>query len=487
MRGRIFGIETEFGCLTPSNHLIGSPESVAHRIKDNIFQKQRLGLLDMHHRDWGEPPGNGGFLFNGGRLYIDMGHLEYATPECRGLFDLIAHDKAIEWVLQKSLVEEGIREQVSFIKNNIDHSTDATFGCHENYLVKRRIPFYETLVPELLPFLVTRQIFAGAGRVGGYDELLFDFDDDEHEEPSFVGYQISQRADHIITETYEWIQFSRAIINSRDEPLADYSKYRRLHLLIGDSNMSEYAAALKVGTTNLVLDLIETGHHPAHLRLFDPVSAVKRISRDQTFKWVVRRASHRTISAIDLQREYLARAQRYLKGKDKESNWVLTEWESVLDALERDPMILKDRIDWVAKKWLLETFMDAEKLTWDDRWLESLDLEYHNVDKEKGLYYELEQKGMMQRIVNDKRIKNAIFAPPQNTRAKARARLMRKLHEYKIPCIIDWDAVHHIQGTPLNIIDPFKTYDKEVTSSINSLSKISAEPVRPYRRRRRRV
>ena len=176
-----------------------------------------------------------------------------------------------------------------------------------------------------------------------------------------------------------------------------------------------------------------------------------------------------------------------MKGKDKESNWVLTEWESVLDALERDPMILKDRIDWVAKKWLLETFMDAEKLTWDDRWLESLDLEYHNVDKEKGLYYELEQKGMMQRIVNDKRIKNAIFAPPQNTRAKARARLMRKLHEYKIPCIIDWDAVHHIQGTPLNIIDPFKTYDKEVTSSINSLSKISAEPVRPYRRRRRRV
>lgn len=440
----------------------------------------------MHHRDWGEPPGNGGFLFNGGRLYIDMGHLEYATPECRGLFDLVAHDKAIEYVLQNALVDEEIREPVSFIKNNIDHSTGATFGCHENYLVKRRVPFYEILVPALLPFLVTRQIFAGAGRVGGHDEFLFDLDDDETEESSFVGYQISQRADHIVTETYEWIQFSRAIINSRDEPLADYSKYRRLHLLIGDSNMSEYANALKVGTTSLVLDLIEMDHHPAHLRLFDPVSAVKEISRDQAFKWLVRRESNRTISAIDVQREYLARAQRYLESKDKESSWVLNEWEFVLDALERDPMSLKDRVDWVAKKWLLETFMEDEKLTWDDRWLESLDLEYHNVDREKGLYYELEQKGMMQRVVNDKRIKNSVRVPPQNTRAKARSRFMRKLYEYKIPCIIDWDAIHHLQGGTLDMLDPFRTYGKEVESLIKRLSRMPDEPVQPRQGRRRR-
>ena len=492
MSERIFGIETEFGCLVPSDRSLGSSESIAARVRNHIFKNQRLGILDMHYRDWGEPPGNGGFLFNSGRVYIDMGHLEYATPECRGLFDVIAYDKAIERILERTLELMGIRESVSFFKNNIDHVTGATFGCHENYLVRRNIPFYEVMIPTLLPFFVTRQIFAGTGRVGAYEEEYFVFNDvaadglrpDEDEyEPEFVGFQISQRADHIVTEIYEWIQFSRAIINTRDEPLADYKKYRRLHLLVGDTNMSEYAAALKVGTTILVLDLLEAGHSLGHFSFFDHVSAIKHISRDQSLKWLVKLESGRTISAIDVQRQYLALAQKHLKDKDAEANWVLTEWEYVLDALERDPMSLTDKVDWVAKKWLLETFMDSEGLSWNDTWLESLDLEYHNIDQRKSLYYELEQNGAMQRTLTNAQIHQAIKSPPPDTRAKARSRMMRELSKRKTPCIIDWDLIHSVYDEPFNMKDPFETYDEKVSSFLQNIKKPTS---RSTRRRRRK-
>ena len=477
MSNRIFGIETEFGCLMPGDHSLGPPEVIAAKTKNHIFRNQRLGALDMHYRDWGEPPGNGGFLYNGGRLYIDMGHLEYATAECRNLFELIAHDKAVEWMIIGALERLGIREEVSFFKNNIDHFTGATFGCHENYLVRRNVPFYEVVIPKLLPFFVTRQIFAGTGRVGCYEEGLWGLDGDEDDKgPWSVDFQISQRADHIVTEIYEWIQFSRAIINTRDEPLADYKKYRRLHLLVGDTNMSEYAAALKVGTTSLVLDLIERKRPLKNLCLFDHVSAIRHISRDQSLKWIVELESGRTISAIDLQREYLKSAQKYLKSKDGETDWILAQWEQVLDALERDHLSLTDRIDWVAKKWLLQTFMAAERLDWNDPWLESLDLEYHNIDQQKGLYYELEQKGAMQRVTTDGQIRKAIKSAPNNTRAKARAHILRELFRRKMPYIVDWDLIHSNFGEPFNMKDPFETYDDEVSSFLKKLSKVSSRP-----------
>jgi proteasome accessory factor A len=477
MSNRIFGIETEFGCLTPSDRSFGPPEAVAARVKNHIFKNQRLGVLDMHYRDWGEPPGNGGFLYNGGRLYIDMGHLEYATAECRNLFELIAQDKAAEWMIINTLERLGIREEVSFFKNNIDHFTGATFGCHENYLVRRNVPFYEVVIPKLLPFFVTRQIFAGTGRVGCYEEGLWGLDDDdEYNGPRLVDFQISQRADHIVTEIYEWIQFSRAIINTRDEPLADYNKYRRLHLLVGDTNMSEYATALKIGTTSLVLDLIERKRPLKNLCLFDHVSAIKHISRDQSLKWIVELESGRTISAIDLQREYLIPAQKYLKGKDEETDWILAQWEQVLDALERDHTSLTDKIDWVAKKWLLQTFMESERLKWGDPWLESLDLEYHNIDQRKGLYYELERKGAMQRVTTDNQIQNAIKSSPKNTRAKARVHIMRELFRRKIHHIVDWDLIHSNFGESFDMKDPFETYDNEVSSFLKRLSKTPSRP-----------
>ena len=198
-----------------------------------------------------------------------MGHIEYATPECTGLFDLVASDRAGERTLQRALKSLGLEKEASFYKNNIDHYTGATFGCHENYLIRRTVPFSTVVIPALLPFLVTRQVYSGAGRVGSYDDSFCyngreERDEVLREDP--VAFQISQRADHIVTEIYQWIQFSRAIINTRDEPLADHSKYRRLHLLVGDSNMSDYATALKVGTTALVLKSPRTENLPRGCR-----------------------------------------------------------------------------------------------------------------------------------------------------------------------------------------------------------------------------
>ncbi len=468
MSRRIFGIETEFGCLTNTDRSTRTPEGTSAQVRDYIFYELELGLSDMHYRDWGEPPGNGGFLFNGGRLYIDMGHLEYATPECVRLFDLIAYDRAIERLITTVLEDIGLDGEVSFFKNNIDHVTGATFGCHENYQVRREIPFYKVVIPTLMPFFVTRQIYTGAGRVGGHEEIL-EFGDSRHRRNDFVGFQISQRADHIVTEIYEWIQFSRAIINTRDEPLADYTKYRRLHLLVGDSNMSEYATALKVGTTSVVLDLIEEGHRPRDLSLSNAVQAIKEISRDETCQWIVELASGETISAIDLQREYLSLAQKILKGRDTDTDWVLTEWESVLDDLEKHPESLIDRVDWVAKKWLLETFMEEEGLDWDDPWIESLDLEYHHLHPQKGLYYELERQGHTRRVTTDEQIHAAIRNAPKNTRAKARTLVMRYLSQNRLPCIVDWNQIYFTHEEPFEMKDPFKTYDEEVEALLKKL------------------
>jgi proteasome accessory factor A len=328
MKGRIFGIETEFGCLAPGDQPHLSPEFLSHKAKDRIFYREGLGVIDIHYRGRDEPPGNGGFLFNGGRVYLDMGHLEYATPECQGLFDLVAADRAGEVMVQRALEQVEVARDAAFFKNNVDHYTGATFGCHENYLVRREVPFSQVVLPVMLPFFATRQIYAGAGRVGCFDEVPEEADQTGSE----VRYQISQRADHIVTEIYQWIQFSRAIINTRDEPLADWGLYRRLHLLVGDSNMSEYATALKVGTTALVLHLLEEGVVP-EVRLLDPVHAVRSISRDPEYRWEVQLESGRPTTAVEVQRQYLDLAEEYLRGWDAEGDWVLDEWRFVLDGL----------------------------------------------------------------------------------------------------------------------------------------------------------
>ena len=461
MENRIFGLETEYGCLPPDSDPFLSPDFISVKTKDHVFYKERLGIVDIHYRGRDEPPGNGGFLFNGGRVYIDMGHVEYATPECRGLFDLVAADRAGELIVQNALEKLGQAENASFFKNNIDHYTGATFGCHENYLVRRDVPFSQVLLPAMLPFFVTRQIFAGTGRVGCHTDIFeYGTPDDEG-----VNYQISQRADHIVTEIYQWIQFSRAIINTRDEPLADWGLYRRLHLLVGDSNMSEYVTALKVGTTALILDMIEERLIP-EIDLLDPVQAIREISRDLKFKWEVQLADGRYTTANEIQRQYLDLAERYMRGKDEEGDWVLDEWRFVLDGLAHDPMSLIDRVEWVAKKWLLENFINEEGLDWRDNWIQSLDLEFHNLNPDKGLYFDLLDRGLMKKVLDDGQVRRAIVRPPQDTRARARSTVMEALTGQKSRYVIDWDSIYVEDEKYLNMDDPFLTYETEADEFI---------------------
>src|SRR5215212_4104085 len=329
MLNRIFGLETEYGLLVHQDRPDHSPTWFAHQLRDHIFHSQRRGVLDLHHRGHDEPPGNGGFLTNAGRMYLDMGHLEYASPECESLTDVVASDRAGDQILQRAVDELGWADSVSLIKNNIDHETDATFGSHENYLVTRRFPFSKRGLGPLVTFLVTRQIFTGSGRVGAaslqdawiqMDRLIVPRAAMGHgQKVSQLPFQISQRADYIVNDFFEWVQQNRAIINTRDEPLADPNQYRRIHLLLGDSNMAEYATALKLGTTGLVLQLIEEGHAPRGLDMHEPVEVLQEISQDQERQWLVTLASGKTISAIDTQERFLEAAQEHCKGQDEET------------------------------------------------------------------------------------------------------------------------------------------------------------------------
>ncbi|HUK82060.1 MAG TPA: proteasome accessory factor PafA2 family protein [Verrucomicrobiae bacterium] len=462
---RIVGLETEYGCLVSGDDRQGGPDAFPIRVKNHLFKIARIGAIDLHYRDYEEPPGNGGFLLNGGRLYLDMGHIEYSTPECLSLRDIVAFDRAGDYLLQHALESMGIADRVSFLKNNIDHHTGATFGCHENYLMKRGAQFTPQVLSALLSFLATRQIFTGAGRVGQANPLAFEFDQHRADQPIY--FQISQRADHIVNDIYQWVQFNRAIINARDEPLADYRKYRRLHLLIGDSNMSEYANALKAGTTSLVLDLLEEGIVPKRVGLMDAVQSTREISRDAHYRWLVRLENGQTRTALEIQHSFLALAKHYLAGQDEENDWVIREWESVLDGLEHDPMSQVGKIDWVAKKWLLQMFMEQEGIGWDDPWLQSLDLEYHNLDPKRGLYFALGHEGRLQHLVSPERVAFCAANPPSNTRAAARGVAVRFLREQSTNYIINWDSIGVEDKDPLNMQNPFHTYRSEVSQLLS--------------------
>jgi proteasome accessory factor A len=457
---RIVGLETEYGCLIGSDDRQGGPDAFPIRVKNHLFKVARIGAIDLHYRDYEEPPGNGGFLLNGGRLYLDMGHIEYSTPECKSLHDLVGFDRAGDYLLQNALEAMGIADRVSFLKNNIDHHTGATFGCHENYLMNRGAQFTPQLLSALLSFLATRQIFTGAGRVGQSSPLAFESDHPRHDQP--VYFQISQRADHIVNDIYQWVQFNRAIINARDEPLADYRKYRRLHLLIGDSNMSEYATALKVGTTSLVLDLLEQGIFPKRVGLRDSVEATRMISRDPHYRWVVQLETGQTRTALEIQRAFLALAKHYLAGADPENDWVIREWESVLDGLEKDPHTQIGKVDWITKKWMLETFREQEGIGWDDPWLQSLDLEYHNLDPRRGLYFALAHTGRTRSIVTPEHIAYCATNPPANTRAHARGIAVRHLRDQSGGYIINWDSISVEHKDPLIMGNPFHPYRDEI-------------------------
>jgi proteasome accessory factor A len=482
MDRRIFGIETEFGCMVrdPS---VGTPEEIVEQVKDHAFYDRKLGVIDLHARDYAfEPARAGGFLRNGGRLYIDAvgSHEEYATAECCDLLDLIRHDRAGRTLLAQLLADLKLDDMVSFHNNSIDHFGGHTFGCHENYLVQIEDRFFTDALSYLLPFLVTRQIFAGIGRVGGHRLTRPSSKNNimtlgEHEvdyvwvsnfygveiDPT-VDFQLSQRADHIVKTISSRVRFNRAIINPKWDSYYSYSNLHRLHILFGESNMSEFACMLKVGTTSLVLDLIEEGSVPPDVEVADPLETLRSVSRDPTLKWPVRMRNGKTISAIDLQRRYLDAAKRYLGRRDTQTDLVLTEWETILNDLERDPLSTADRLDWSAKRVLYQQYIDETGVGWHDDIMQSLDLEYHNVNPNAGLFYGLEQSGAIRRVVTDEQVEEAITTPPENTRALGRGQIVSQLiSKPGARYVIDWDAVYIERNRQLDLKNPFHTYEKE--------------------------
>lgn len=477
---RIYGVETEFGCLV-SDPTLGPPDGIVEVIKDYLFHELKLGAIDIHARDdVFEPAQSGGFLMNGARLYIDAvgSHLEYATAECRQLTDLVANDRAGQRQIVRAIKEMGLDDAVSVYNNSVDHFGGHTFGCHENYLVRADDDFLNSSVAMLYPFLVTRQIFAGVGRVGGhiltsggarptYQDVMDNPVDyiwvshvygvvpDER-----VNFQLSQRADHIIKTIASRVRFNRALINPKWEHFYSHEGMTRLHLLFGESNQNEFAYALKIGTTLLVLRMLEEHIVPPHLTLAQPLVALREVSRDPKYKWIVSLSDGATIGAIDLQRQYLQVAQTY-RGEDKQTDWILDNWEAVLDGLENDPMKMGDRIDWVAKRQIVEQYMQEENLDWKSDALHSIDLEYHNIDPSASLFYAWQEMGNTTRVLDDVDIVTAMTDPPQDTRAKGRAKLVEAVLAKKNArfYIFDWNGVALDRHTYIEMPDPFETYE----------------------------
>ncbi len=487
---RIFGIETEFGCLV-HDPAVGPPEQVVERVKNHVFLQQKLGVIDLHARDYTfEPARAGGFLLNGGRLYIDAvgDHEEYATAECSDIFDLVAHERAGQRILQNALVDLGLDGAVSFHNNSVDHFGGHTFGCHENYLARLDEDFFRDAVAYLLPFLVTRQIFTGVGRVGGHRLNRTDFRNNvmeisNHEADyvwvhnfyaveldKSVDFQLCQRADHILKTVASKVRFNRAIINPKWDSYYNFSNMHRLHLLFGEANLSEWASAMKVGTTCLALDLVEAQVVPPETQLADPITTLRSVSRDPSWRWPVQLADGRTMPAVDLQRLYLEAAQRYLKGRDAQTDWVLQEWDYALTGLEADPMLLDDRVDWVAKRKLLEMYRAAEGLDWHDPMMYSLDLEYHNINPENGLYHGLVEAGQMLRVLEPERVEQATTTPPADTRASARGQVIQGILSSRAKkYVIDWDSVYLDRDRFLDLRDPFSNHARAAAQFVQQM------------------
>jgi proteasome accessory factor A len=460
---RIVGLETEYGCLT--SDFPGTLSAVA-RVRDWIFKEQRHGLIDVHQRDWDEPAGNGGFLFNGGRSYIDMGHLEYCTPECLSLLDVLRYDQAGDAILLQAVKSIRLDREVHFIRNNIDHYTGATFGCHENYLMRRAAPLSEANVHSLLAFLTLRTLYTSAGRVG---VTLAAEARGEATRPGLDSvFQMSQRADYVNNDLFEWVQFNRAIINTRDEPLADARKYRRLHLLHGDTNVLPASLLLKVGTTSLALDLLEMNCLPKTV-LADAVVTFRNLSHQPDGPWLVQMADGRCAEAVQLLQAYQQIAQAELAGRDAETDVLLRIWAEALDALANDPERLVGKVDWITKRWLLRQFCEQENITWGHPWLKSQDLEYHQIDPARSLGLALAQTPPAWEIP-PREIAQAVTQPPDNTRAAVRSRAMRLLQTESCGYYIDWEIVGAEGGNSLHMLNPFDASSREADQWVHLLA-----------------
>ena len=372
-------------------------------------------------------------LTNGARLYVDHAHPEYSTPECTNPRDVVKWDKAGEQVMldaSRFAAQIPGAAPILLYKNNTDNK-GASYGAHENYLMRRSTPFSD-IVRHLTPFFVSRQVVCGAGRVGiGQDGR-------EH------GFQLSQRADYFEVEVGLETTLKRPIINTRDEPHADPEKYRRLHVIIGDANLAEVSTYLKVGTTSLVLAMIEDRFMSVDLAVEQPVRTLRDVSHDPTLKHVLSLADGRKLTAVQLQMEYLDLAKKYVEDRlgadaDPQTVDVLARWESVLSRLEEDPMLCSRELDWVAKLQLLQQYRDRDGLAWDDAKLHLIDLQYADIRPDKGLYHRLVRMGRIERLLADDEVAKAMHKPPEDTRAYFRGRCLEQYADQIAAA--SWDSV----------------------------------------------
>jgi proteasome accessory factor A len=449
---RIFGLENEYGvtCTLRGQRRL-SPDEVARYLFRRVVS-------------WGRS--SNVFLENGARLYLDVGsHPEYATPECDSIADLVVHDKAGERILEslvrsaeQRLREEGIRGEVYLFKNNTD-SAGNSYGCHENYLVEREGDFTK-FTDVLIPFLVTRQVFAGAGKV--------------LQTARGAMYCVSQRAEHIWEGVSSATTRSRPIINTRDEPHADAERFRRLHVIVGDSNMSEYTTFLKVGTTSIILRMLEEDNSPwRDLSLENPIRAIREISHDMTCRRRVRLANGRELSAVEIQSEYLTRALKFAKKKGLSplEQKALDMWEHVMTHLESDPLKLRTEVDWVIKYHLIEAFRERHDLPLTHPRVALIDLAYHDVTRARSLYYLMERRGQVERTADDAAIDDAVNNPPQTTRARLRGAFIKRAKERKRDYTVDWVHLKLNDQAQRTVLckDPFKSRDERVERLIASL------------------
>jgi proteasome accessory factor A len=449
---RIFGLENEYGvtCTLRGQRRL-SPDEVARYLFRRVVS-------------WGRS--SNVFLENGARLYLDVGsHPEYATPECDSIADLVVHDKAGERILEglvrsaeQRLREEGIRGEVFLFKNNTD-SAGNSYGCHENYLVEREGDFTK-FTDVLIPFLVTRQVYAGAGKV--------------LQTARGAMYCISQRAEHIWEGVSSATTRSRPIINTRDEPHADAERFRRLHVIVGDSNMSEYTTFLKVGTSSILLRMLEEDPSPwRDLSLENPIRAIREISHDMTCRRRVRLANGRELSAVEVQSEYLNRALKFAKkhGLSPLEQQALDMWEHVMTHLENDPLKLKTEVDWVIKHHLLEAYRERHDLPLTHPRVALIDLAYHDVTRSRSLYSLLERRGQVDRTATDDEIDIAVSTPPQTTRARLRGAFIKRAKERKRDYTVDWVHLKLNDQAQRTVLckDPFKARDERVERLIASL------------------
>ncbi|MGH3499187.1 MAG: Pup--protein ligase [Nocardioidaceae bacterium] len=453
MDRRIFGIENEYGvtCTFKGQRRL-SPDEVARYLFRRVVS-------------WGRS--SNVFLRNGARLYLDVGsHPEYATPECDDLTELVAHDKAGERILEGLLIDaerrlrdDGIVGDVYLFKNNTD-SAGNSYGCHENYLVGRHGEF-NRMADVLIPFLVSRQIVVGAGKV--------------LQTPRGTVFSVSQRAEHIWEGVSSATTRSRPIINTRDEPHADAERYRRLHVIVGDSNMSETTTLLKVGATDLILRMIEEGVVMRDLTMENPIRAIREIAHDMTGQRRVRLVNGREASALEIQGEYLTKARDFVDRRELHTptvDRVLDLWERGLKAVESGDLSLVEReIDWVIKYKLIERYRAKHNLAWGHPRIAHLDLAYHDIHRDRGLYYLLERRGAVARVTSDLETFEAKSVPPQTTRARLRGEFIRRAQERRRDFTVDWVHLKLNDQAQRTVLckDPFRSHDERVHKLIESM------------------